>query len=96
MTKVFKHGDKIYCGVPEKIALEGADEVPFGLLVYVILEDQREVAVKFMWEWTAEYNKEYAFSLIGSEDKGYTITQIGKDFDCKVTPWESLLDEPLE
>lgn len=96
MTKPFERNEKIYCGIPEKMVLEGAETIPFGMLVYVTVEDQRSVPVKFMWEWTAEYSKEYTFTLSGFQKSGYTITRTGSDFSCTMTSWDELPSELLE
>ena len=96
MTEPFERNEKIYCGIPEKMVLEGAETIPFGMLVYVTVEDQRSVPVKFMWEWTAEYNSEYIFILGGSEKEGYTISNLGSGFACTVTSWDELPAELLE
>ncbi len=96
MTEPFERNEKIYCGIPEKMILEGAETIPFGMLVYVTVEDQRSVPVKFMWEWTAEYNSEYIFMLGGSEKDGYTITRTGRDFSCTMTSWDELPSKFLE
>lgn len=95
-THPFERNEKIYCGIPEKMVLEGAETIPFGMLAYVTVEDQRSVPVKFMWEWTAEYNSEYIFILGGSEQEGYTVASVGTDFACTVTSWDELPDELLE
>lgn len=96
MTVPFERSEKIYCGIPEEMVSEGAETIPFGMLVYVIVEDQRSVPVKFMWEWTAEYNSEYIFILGGSEKEGYTISNSGSGFACTVTSWDELPAELLE
>ncbi len=96
MTVPFERNEKIYCGIPEKMVLEGAETIPFGMLVYVTVEDQHSVPVKFMCEWTAEYNSEYIFILGGSEKDGYTITRTGRDFSCTMTSWDELPSELLE
>ncbi len=96
MTQPFERNEKIYCGIPEKMVLEGAETIPFGMLVYITVEDQRSVPVKFMWEWTAEYNLEYIFILGGSEKEGYTISNSGSGFACTVSSWDELPDELLE
>ncbi|MBO5015127.1 MAG: hypothetical protein J6C92_04865 [Bacteroidaceae bacterium] len=96
MTEPFERNEKIYCGIPEKMVLEGAETIPFGLLVYVTVEDQRSVPLKFMWEWTAEYNSEYIFILGGSEKDGYTVSSSGSGFACTVTSWDKLPAELLE
>lgn len=96
MTKPFEKNDKIYFGAPELDMAEDNSDIPFGMLVYIFLEDGHSVPIKFMLEWTAEYNKEYVFTLSGSEKSGYTIARAGTDFACTMTSWGELPAELLE
>lgn len=96
MTKPFGKNEKIYFGVPELFVAEGNSDIPFGMLVYIFLEDGHSVPIKFMWEWTAEYNTEYTFEVSGTEETTFSITKVGNNFDCTVTSWDDLPKELIE
>ena len=46
MTEPFERNEKIYCGIPEMMVLEGDETLLFGMLVYITVEDQRLVPTK--------------------------------------------------
>lgn len=96
MTKPLGKNEKIYFGVPELSVAEEDSDIPFGMLVYIFLEDGHSVPIKYMWEWTAEYKTEYTFEVSGAEETTFSITKVGNNFDCTVTSWDDLPKELIE
>lgn len=96
MTKPFEKSEKMYFGVPKLNENESSSDIPFGMLVYVYLEDSRNVPIQFMWEWSAEYNTEYTFEVSGTEETVFSLNKIGNGFECTVTSWDDLPKEFIE
>ena len=96
MTKPFDKGDKMYFGVPKLDVQESSSDVPFGMLVYVYLEDERSIPIRFFWEWSAEYDAEYAFEISGTEETGFSLERIGNGFEVQITSWDDLPEDFFE
>lgn len=96
MTMPLKKDEKVYFGVSEQFIEEYESNIPFGMLVYVFPEEGNSVPIKFLWEWSADFNTEYNFSISGSEENGYAVNREGDAFMCTVTPWDELPAELLE
>ena len=57
-----------------------------GLTVKLRTDNGQEIALPYMWEWTADVYGDYAFTLTGSAAWGYTLTPDG--VECSVTRME--------
>lgn len=57
-----------------------------GLTVKLRTDNGQEIALPYMWEWTADVYGDYAFTLTGSAAWGYTLTP--DDVECSVTRME--------
>ncbi len=62
----------------------------FGIMIEVILENGEEVPVEYLYEWNAEYGKEYNFTLSGDRNNGFAFEPTDKDIEYEITPWSEL------
>ncbi len=65
----------------------------FGIVVYVVLDSGASNAVRCLFEWKAEYGKEYHFVLSGNRESGFTFTPAESDTKYTVTPFSELPEE---
>ncbi len=65
----------------------------FGIIVYLVLENNIEIPMEYLYEWSAEFGREYRFTLSGNLEGGFSFTPVASDTQYTVTPIDALPDD---
>lgn len=99
MSKPLKKGENSYIQFDERgfFDPESLNTSKFWIMVYVTLKNGKEIPIEYLYEWNAEYNQEYYFTLTGSSAKGFTFEPIeNNNIDFTITPYNELPEDIFE